>query len=66
VPVAERSRGRRLIGMDDERRAAEIGDAQGSRPRLLQISTQLALDVPETGRAREERLQMLRLIENLA
>jgi len=66
VPVAERSRGRGLIGMDHERRAAKIGDAQGIRPRLLQIRTQLALDIPETGRAREQPLQLLRLTKNLA
>lgn len=66
MPVAERSRGRGLIGMDHERRATEIGDAQRSRPGLLQIRTQFALDVGQAAGARKQRLQVLRLIENLA
>lgn len=66
MPVAERSRGRGLIGMDHERRATKIGDAQRGRPGLLQMRTQLALDVGQAAGAREQCLQMLRLIENLA
>ena len=66
MPVAERSRGRGLIGMDHERGAPQVGDAQGIRPRLLEISAQLALDVGQLAGPREQRMQMLRLIENLA
>ena len=63
--MAERSRGRSLIGMDHERRAPNVGDAQGIRPRLLEMSAQLALEVGKLAGTREQGFQ-LRLIKSLA